>query len=403
MKNPTRKFELVIVGGGLAAARAIKSYRDSGGSGRLALLTAEDVLPYHRPALSKRYLRGEVDAPFAEAEAFYADHGVEVLLDTPATSLDVGTHVVRTDAGGFQYAKLLLAPGSAPRPLDVTGSDRSEVYSLRTLSDSDRIRDAARTAGRAVVVGGGFIGMEVAASLRRLGLEVTLIHLGSGLFDQFGSVELSNELASFYRQHGVELMLGEEVVSFAGDGRLEYVETKSGIRIDADIAVVGVGVVPNVRFLAGGRLILANGIVVNQRFETGAPGVYAAGDAANFYDPLYRRRRRVEHWSNANYQGTEVGKILAGQPGGFNTVSSFFTEIFDTTIKVVGDVSRFDSLTTDGALDSGLLITYGHEGKLVGVLTVGQSDELEALAKELIAEQAPMDALDRELFGGRHR
>jgi 3-phenylpropionate/trans-cinnamate dioxygenase ferredoxin reductase component len=230
-----------------------------------------------------------------------------------------------------------------------------------------------------------------------------LIHLGSGLFDQFGSVELSNELASFYRQHGVELMLGEEVVSFAGDGRLEYVETKSGIRIDADIAVVGVGVVPNVRFLAGGRLILANGIVVNQRFETGAPGVYAAGDAANFYDPLYRRRRRVEHWSNANYQGTEVGKILAGQPGGFNTVSSFFTEIFDTTIKVFGDVSRFDSLTTDGALDSGLLITYGHEGKLVGVLTVGQSDELEALAKELIAEQAPMDALDRELFGGRHR
>jgi 3-phenylpropionate/trans-cinnamate dioxygenase ferredoxin reductase component len=403
VKNPTKKFELVVVGGGLTAARAIKSYRDCGGSGQVALLTAEDVLPYHRPALSKRYLRGEVDAPFAEAETFYVDHGVEVLLDTPATSLDAGARVVTTDAGGFQYAKLLLAPGSAPRPLDVTGSDRSEVYSLRTLSDSDRIRDAARTAGRAVVVGGGFIGMEVAASLRRLGLEVTLIHLGSGLFDQFGSVELSNELASFYRQHGVELMLGEEVVSFAGDGRLEYVETKSGIRIDADIAVVGVGVVPNVRFLAGGRLILANGIVVNQRFETGAPGVYAAGDAANFYDPLYRRRRRVEHWSNANYQGTEVGKILAGQPGGFNTVSSFFTEIFDTTIKVFGDVSRFDSLTTDGALDSGLLITYGHEGKLVGVLTVGQSDELEALAKELIAEQAPMDALDRELFGGRYR
>jgi 3-phenylpropionate/trans-cinnamate dioxygenase ferredoxin reductase component len=403
VKNPTKKFELVVVGGGLTAARAIKSYRDCGGSGQVALLTAEDVLPYHRPALSKRYLRGEVDAPFAEAETFYVDHGVEVLLDTPATSLDAGARVVTTDAGGFQYAKLLLAPGSTPRRLDVTGADRSEVYSLRTLVDSDHIRDAARTAERAVVVGGGFIGIEVAASLRRLGLAVTLIHRGSGLFDQFGSAGLSDELAALYRDHGVEVMLAEEVASFAGDGRLEYVETKSGMCVEADFAVVGVGVVPNVSFLARGRVVLANGIVVNQRFETGAPGVYAAGDVANFYDPLYGRRRRVEHWSNADYQGTEVGKILAGQPGAFNTVSSFFTEIFDVTIKVFGDVSRFDALATDGALDSGLLTTYGHEGKLVGALTVGQSDDLEALVKELIAERAPMDALARELVGGRRR
>src|SRR3954467_1457152 len=141
-----KKFELVIVGGGLAAARAIKSYRDSGGSGRVALLAAEDVLPYHRPALSKRYLRGEVNAPFAEAETFYVDYGVEVLLGTPATSLDIGARVVATDAGGFQYAKLLLAPGSTPRTLDAMGSDRSEVFSLRTLADSDHVRAAARTA-----------------------------------------------------------------------------------------------------------------------------------------------------------------------------------------------------------------------------------------------------------------
>ena len=396
-----KKFELVIVGGGLTAARAIKSYRDSGGGGRVALLTAEGVLPYHRPALSKRYLRGEVDAPFAEAETFYTGHEVEVLLDTPATALDIGGHVVTTDAGGFQYEKLLLAPGSTPRRLDVTGSELREVYSLRTLEDSDDIRNAARTAERAVVVGGGFIGMEVAASLRRLGLEVTLIHRGGGLFDQFGSVDFSDELASLYREHGVELLLEEEVARFAGDGRLEYVETKSGTCVEADIAVVGVGVVPSVGFLARSRLVLANGILVNQRFETGAPDVYAAGDAANFYDPLYRRRRRIEHWSNANYQGTEVGKILAGQLGGYDTVSSFFTEVFGTTIKVFGDVSRFDTLTTDGALGSSFLATYGDEGKLVGALTVGQSDELETLVRELIAERAPTDALARELVSAR--
>jgi NADPH-dependent 2,4-dienoyl-CoA reductase/sulfur reductase-like enzyme len=401
MKSPMKKFELVVVGGGLTAARAIKSYRDSGGSGQVALLTAEVALPYHRPALSKRYLRGEVGAPFAEAETFYADHGVEVLLGTPATALDIRARVVTTDAGGFQYAKLLLAPGSTPRWLDVTGSDRHEVYSLRTLEDSDRIRNAARTAERAVVVGGGFIGMEVAASLRQLGLEVTLIHLGGGLFDQFGSADLSDELAALYGEHGVGVMLGEEVASFAGDGRLEYVETRTGLCVETDIAVVGVGVAPNVSFLTRSRLVLANGIVVNQRFETGAPDVYAAGDAANFYDPLYRRRRRIEHWANANYQGIEVGKILAGKRGGYDTVSSFFTEVFGTTIKVFGDVSRFDSLTTDGTLDSGFLASYGHEGKLVGALTVGQSDELEALVRELIAEGAPMDALARELVSGR--
>jgi NADPH-dependent 2,4-dienoyl-CoA reductase/sulfur reductase-like enzyme len=395
------KFELVVVGGGLTAARAIKSYRQSGGGGQIVLLTAEGVLPYHRPALSKRYLRGEVDAPFAEAETFYADHDVEVRLDTPATALDLGARIVTTDAGGFRYEKLLLAPGSTPRRLPVSGSDLPEVHSLRTLEDSDRIRNAARTAERAVVVGGGFIGMEAAASLRRLGLEVTLIHRGAGLFGQFGSVELSDGLASLYREHGVELMLAEEVANFAGDGRLEYVETRSGARVEADLAVVGAGVVPNVGFLARSHVALANGILVNQRFETGAPGVYAAGDAANFYDPLYRRRRRIEHWSNADYQGTEVGKILAGRGGGYNTVSSFYSEVFDTTIKVFGDVTRFDALTTNGELGSGFLASYGDQGRLVGALSVGESTEFESLVRELIADRAPMDALTRELVRGR--
>jgi NADPH-dependent 2,4-dienoyl-CoA reductase/sulfur reductase-like enzyme len=243
--------------------------------------------------------------------------------------------------------------------------------------------------------------MEVAASLRQLGLDVTLIHRGTGLFDQFGSVELSDDLALLYREHGVELMLAEEVATFAGDGHLEYVETRSGACVEADVAVVGVGVVPNAGFLARSHIALANGILVNQRFETGAPGVYAAGDAANFYDPLYRRRRRIEHWSNADYQGTEVGKILAGRRGGYDTVSSFFSEVFGTTIRVFGDVTRFDALTTDGELGSGFLASYGDEGTLVGALIVGQSAAFEPLVRELIAERAPMDALTRELVGGR--
>jgi NTE family protein len=400
-----KTFELVIAGGGLTAARAIKSYRESGGSGQIALLSKERDLPYHRPALSKRYLRGETtNAPFAEDPAFYRDHGVEVLLETTATGIDTPARTLATDAGTFHYNKLLIATGATPRRLQVPGAGLEGVYALRTLRDSQAIRAAAGSTERAVVVGGGFIGMEVAASLRQLGLTVTLIHLGRGLFDQFRSSALSAELATLYREHGVELLLEQEVAGFGSDGqlRLSYVETRSGLCVEAELAVVGVGVVPNADFLADSGLSLDNGVVVNQRFETGVPGIFAAGDVANFFDPLYGRQRRIEHWSNANYQGTEVGKVLAGVGGGYDTVSSFFSEMFGTTVKVFGDLSRFDELTIEGSLTSGTLLTsYGDGGRLVGALTVGASNELEALLKDLIAERAPMDALDRELVGGR--
>jgi NAD(P)H-nitrite reductase large subunit len=177
-----KKFELVIAGGGLTPARAIKSYRASGGSGQIALLSTERDLPYHRPALSKRYLRGETtDAPFAEDPAFYRDHDVEVLLETTATGIDTQARTLATDAGTFHYNKLLIATGATPRLLQVPGAGLEGVYALRTLRDSQAIRAAAGSAERAVVVGGGFIGMEVAASLRQLDLTVTLIHLGRGL------------------------------------------------------------------------------------------------------------------------------------------------------------------------------------------------------------------------------
>ena len=396
------RFELVIVGGGLTAARAIKSYRESGGPGQIALLSRECDLPYHRPALSKRYLRGETtDAPFAEDASFYRDHDVEVLLETVATAVDTGSHTVMTDANRFRYRMLLIATGAAPRRLQVPGAELDGVHALRTLRDSQAIRKAALSAERAVVVGGGFIGMEVAASLRQLGLAVTLIHLGRGLFDQFHSPELSDELAALYREHGVELLLEQEVAGFGGDDRLSYVETKSGLCVEAELVVVGVGVAPNVDFLADSGLALDNGVVVNERFQTQAAGVFAAGDVANFFDPLYGRQRRIEHWSNANYQGTEVGKILAGNRGGYDTVSSFFSEVFGTTVKVFGDVSRFDELLTEGSLMSGALLTsYGDSGRLVGALTVGAGDELETLLKDLISEHAPMDVLQRELVGG---
>jgi NADPH-dependent 2,4-dienoyl-CoA reductase/sulfur reductase-like enzyme len=195
------------------------------------------------------------------------------------------------------------------------------------------------------------------------------------------------------------VLLEQEVAGFGGADRLEYVEARSGVRVAADIAVVGVGVLPNVDFLDGSGLALDNGVVVDQRFQSSAPGIYAAGDVASFFDPLFGRHRRIEHWSNADYQGTEVGKVLAGQGHGYDTVSSFFSEVFGVTIKVFGDVSDFDELAGDGTLDAGLLAGYGHRGRLVGALAVDQPEEVEALAKNLIAEGAPTQALHEDLVG----
>lgn len=399
-----KQFGLVIVGGGLAGARAVRSYRAAGGDRTIALLSSDAVLPYHRPPLSKGYLRGETDRPpFVEDEAFYAEHGVEVLLGTSVSAVAPRARVLTTERGRLGYERLLIASGARPRRLDVPGADLDGVFTLRSLADSGAIRDAARAAGRAAVVGGGFIGMEVAASLRQLGLDVTLIHLGRGLFDQFGSPELSDQLASLYRTRGVELLLEQEVAAFGGGRGLEYVETGSGLRVEAELAVVGVGVVPNVEFLAGSGLQLDDGVVVDQGFESSVPGVYAAGDVARFFDPLFERRRRIEHWSNANYQGTEVGAVLAGRSGGYDTVSSFFTEVFGTTIRVFGDTANAAQRSVEGTVESGFLASFVDAGRLVGAISIGQGNELDALLRDLIAERSPCDALDRELAGGSVR
>ena len=394
------RFELVIAGGGLTAARAIRSYREAGGAGRIALLCAEGHLPYHRPALSKRYLRGETGPPFVEDEAFYRDHGVDVRLASPATAVDPAAHEVATGAGPLRYGRLLIATGTAPRRLAVDGAGLDGVHALRTLDDSARIRAAAERTARAVVVGGGFVGLEVAASLRRLGTAVTLIHRGAGLFDGLGSPALSGELLALYREHDVEVVLADQVTRFAGGGRLEAVETAGGRRVAAGLAVVGVGVVPNVGFLAGSGIALDDGVAVDDRFAASVPDVFAAGDVASFLDPLYGRRRRIEHWSNADYQGGEAGRILAGRGGGYDTVSSFSSEVFDLKIRVLGDTSRFDEVREDGSLADGFLALYGDAGRLVAALTVGGDDGVQSRVQRLIEERAPLAAPPRELAGG---
>jgi 3-phenylpropionate/trans-cinnamate dioxygenase ferredoxin reductase subunit len=383
---------LVVVGGGLATARAIKSFRESGGEGRVTLFSLDDVVPYHRPPLSKRFLRGEAEREdtLVESEAFYREHDVDVHLETGVLSLRVAERALELEDGSTRrFDKLLIASGATPRRLDVPGFEHENVFTLRTLDNSQAIRDTARSSRQAVVVGAGFIGMEVAASLAQLGLEVTMVHRGKGLFEILRARQVEQFLVELYGRRGVQLVLGDEVAEFGGRSRCDSVLTKRGQTFQADLAVVGIGVTPTVGWLEDSGLTLDDGVVVNERWETGADGIWAAGDVARFYDPIYDRPRRIEHWSNANYAGTEVGRLLAGAEAVYDNVSTFFSEVFGLTLKVFGDVDVFDDIVFRGALEDGKAISFYLDGdRLTACLLTGQDEETENRLKELLRAHA---------------
>ena len=389
---------LVIVGGGLASARAIKAYREEGGEEPITLLSRDRYPPYHRPPLSKKFLRGESEAEdaYVESESFYRDADVDLRLETNVTGLRVDERTVDVNGSTIPYRHLLIATGASPRRLDVPGIEREGVFTLRTLDDSKQIRDAARDARQAVVVGAGFIGMEVAASLSKLGIEVTLVHRGKGLFEILRARQLELFLTDLYGRNGVQLVLGDEAAEFGGHERIDSVRTKLGGVYQADLAVVGIGVYPNTEWLTGSGVELDNGVIVNERFKTAVDRVYAVGDVARFHDPVFKRHRRIEHWSNANYQGTQVGKLLAGGDARYDIVSTFFSEVFGITIKVFGDIDEFDEIVFRGALEDERAIGfYLADGKLVACLLVGQDEETENRLKELIAARASARDLER--------
>jgi NAD(P)H-nitrite reductase large subunit len=393
------RSELLIVGGGLATARAIKAYREAGGEGTVRLISADSFVPYHRPPLSKKYLRGEAEIAdtLVEPEAFYAEHGVDVELETVVATLDLQNRRVLLEGGeAREFAKLLIASGVRPRRLDVPGSDLEGVHTLRWLDNSTAIREAADEARQAVVVGASFIAMEVAASLKQLGLEVTLVHRGEGLFERLRARQLMQFLADLYAREGVEIVLGDEVRSFGGRARLDSVETTRGRVFQAELAVVGIGVEPVTGWLEDTGLQLDDGVVVNERFETGVENVWAVGDVARFYDPIFAKHRRIEHWSNAAYAGAEVGKLISGGDGGFDIVSAFFSEVFGVTFRVFGDLDEVDDIVFRGRLEDGKAIGfYVRDGRLVATLVVGQDDETQDRLKELIRAGARVADQDR--------
>ncbi|MHB1361192.1 MAG: NAD(P)/FAD-dependent oxidoreductase [Thermoleophilia bacterium] len=398
---PGKHYDFLIIGGGLACASAAKELVGLGHGGGIGVLAEEKEAPYDRPPLSKEYLLGEFERDwlFLLNGDFCREHGIDLQLGIAAAAVDTGAHqVTAADGSRFSYGKLLIASGCHLRLLTVPGSDLPGLYYLRTLAESEAIREAALHAGQAVVIGGGFIGLESASVLSQIGLDVKVVHRGDRLFEKFASDEISAFFEELYASKGVHTIYEDEVVTLGGKSRLEMVATRAGRTLPCDIAVAGIGVWPDTGYLEGSGLRLDNGVVVNEFLEAGAPDVYAAGDIANFMDVVYGKQRRIEHWDNAIRQGRRAAANMAGGRGEFRNVSYFYSTVFGLTFDFLGDMNGFDDVVPLGSFENkSATVLYLREGVLRAAFLLGRSPQERSTVAEMIAAKQPLKEVESRL------
>ena len=377
---------IVVVGAGLAAAKAVESMREAGHAGAITLIGEEPERPYERPALSKDYLQGNgsKDDLFVHPEEWYAEHDVVTRFGETATSIDRDARTVALGSGDtVPYERLLIATGSRPRTLDLPGADLDGVVSLRRIGDSDRIRDAYARASAVVIIGAGWIGLETAAAARAAGLQVTVLEYAPLPLGRVLGDELATYFADLHRRNGVDLRTSVEVGEIIGtDGRV------SGVRVGdeniaADLVIVGVGISPNAELAAEAGLEVDNGIVVDEHLRTSDHAIYAAGDVANAYNPTLGDRLRVEHWDNAIRQGQLAGRTVLGRDDAYDWQPYFYTDQFDLGMEYVGRGGATDDVVIRGDKASGEFIAFWLDG---GRVTAGMNvnvwdvnDDLRAL------------------------
>ena len=340
----------VIIGASLAGASAAAALREGGFDGTVELIGAEPQLPYNRPPLSKGYLRGQerFEDQLVNPADYYTQHDIKLRLGVRVTRVDPGRNVVGLDGGEeVPYDRLLVATGGRNRTLTTPGAELPGIFQLRTVEDCDRIRAVARSGARAVVIGLGFIGSEVSASLRQMGLAVTAIEghpvpLARVLGNEVGTV-----LAEIHREKGVELVMEDAVSAFEGAGRLERLRTKGGRTLECDLVVAGIGIAPNSELLAGAGAAVDNGILVDALCQSSLPGVYAAGDVANHLHPLFGRLR-VEHWNNGFQQGRAAARTMLGETQPYDYLHSFWSDQYEHLLEYVGYATHWDRVVFRG-------------------------------------------------------
>jgi len=389
--------QIVIVGGGQAAVQALDTLRRRGYRGKLTLVGEEPWLPYQRPPLSKKYLAGgqQRERLLIRPAQFYAEHDVQVHLGRRVTDFARREQHVRLDDGlVLPYDALLLATGSRPRRLPLPGSDLAGVHYLRTIDDADRIRAAGVPGGRLLVIGGGYIGLEVAASARELGMEVTVLEMAGRVMNRVTCPEVSAFYTAEHERRGVRIRCNETVRALHGDartGRVRAVLTEEGGEYPADLVIVGVGVVPADELARAAGLDCGNGIVTDGYCRTSDEAVYAAGDCASHLNRQYGRHLRLESVDNAFEQGTTVALNLLGSATPHDKVPWFWSDQFDLKLVIVGVALAYDRVVIRGAPASrSFSACYLRDGELVAIDTINAPKDQMA-ARKLIAAHARPD------------
>ena len=375
---------IVIVGGGLAAGTAAAALRDAGYDGDVVLHAAEPHLPYERPPLSKGYLAGEAEADsmLVHPASWYAEHDVEVRTGSRVDRIDADAHTVTADGATEPFDRLLIATGASPRHLAAADESGAPVAYLRTREDSDRLRSVLAPGHRIAILGGGFLGLEVAAAARTAGADVTVLEaLDLPLLRVLGP-EIGAVFADLHREHGVDLRLGAKVTGFDGDGRRARLTVDGSADVDADLLVVGIGASPDIALAEAAGLAVDNGILVDERMRTSHPDVFAAGDVARAHHPVLGRSIRVEHWDNAIRQGRVAGSNMAGVEAAATDLPYFFTDQYDLGMEYVGDVGPdgYDEVVVSGDLAKRVFKAYWvSDGKVVAAMQANDWDASDTL------------------------
>jgi NADPH-dependent 2,4-dienoyl-CoA reductase/sulfur reductase-like enzyme len=389
------KAKLVFLGGGMVAGYAAKQLVELGlPAGDLTIVSADGDVPYERPPLSKGFLAGndtQESIRIVPAE-FYSEHRIDLRLGVEIERVDAGAKRLYMKGGGeLGFDKLVLATGARARTLNVSGAELDGIHNLRSLEDSRRIREHAASAKRAVVIGGGFIGMEVAAVLAQKGLETTMIIRSGRIWDQFFTPEMSHFFETYYAARGVRFERNASIESFGGNGAVTSVRMAGGRTIPTDIVVAGIGVQPVTGFLAQSGIELSDGVVVNEYLETNRTDIYAAGDVANYYDLLFGKGRRVEHWDNAVSQGQHCARLLMGERQPFRHVPYFFSDVFDLSYEFWGDTLGADQVVTRGDITTKSFSVWWLRGQqLLAAFVMNRPDEERAAAPQWIESKRPV-------------
>lgn len=393
----TKTVDFLFIGGGLASAFAVDALRAEGALGRIVILAAEGFLPYYRPQLPKAFLLGtrKKEQLLIFNESYYKKNGIEVILNTKAIAIDPEQKVVKTDqAVDFHFNQLLIATGCIPRKITIPGNDLAGIHYLKTIVDAEPIIHEIEDAKSAIIFGGSFIGIEIASLLIKKNIKVTVITDEFALFN----VSPSAEICTFLENHGVQVVFQETIKKFNGKERVRSVETSTGKVLDCDLVIVAEPNIPDTSFLHGSGIHVDNGIVVDQYLQTNKENIYAAGDVAKFYDPVFKTCHRNGGTDNAMKQGKIAALNMLGMRKCYNTASYFYFQAFDNSVVIIGDTVHAKEKIVRGRIEekNGAFL-YLKDGYLQGAFFSGRPIEEIKAAESLILNRVNLSPYKKQL------